>query len=79
MPDGRTNEMSEPMQRVEGKLGEPLEGYLRTAYATMTLADIVDDIARRTGYRVSQSTLFRWFDQLGIERRFPGQRPEAVA
>lgn len=72
MPDGRTIEMTGPMRRVEERLGRSLDAFLREAYATRTLADIADELG------VSQSTVHRWMFRLGIEARFPGQRPEAI-
>lgn len=69
----RTTELTRPMQRVEERLGRPLDGFLRERYAAGTL----DDIATELG--VDRSTVSKWMDRLGIERRFPGQRPELIA
>jgi len=69
----RSNDFTGPMRRVEARLGRPLEEVIRERYATGTL----DDVAAELG--VDRSTAANWMERLGIERRFPGQRPEAVA
>lgn len=65
-----------PMRRIEQRVGRSLEAELRDRYEArgQTLADIGADLG------VSQATVSRWMARLGIEARFPGQRPpEAVA
>lgn len=69
----RNNDLTGPMRRVEERLGRPLAEAIRESYATGTL----DDVAELLG--VNRSTAANWMERLGIERRFPGQRPEAVA
>ncbi|HTR71902.1 MAG TPA: hypothetical protein VMH41_16960 [Mycobacteriales bacterium] len=69
----RSIELTEPMRRVEGRLGRPLRDFLEEQYATRTLADIATELG------VSEVSVMRWMARLGIERRFPGQRPAAVA
>lgn len=61
-----------PMRRVEKRLGRPLADELRERYETQTLAEIA------TALGVSEATISRWMARLGVEARFPGQRPEAV-
>lgn len=69
----RSNELTRPMKRVEERLGRPLRDYLLEHYETKTLAEIGESLG------VTESAVSGWMDRLGIERRFPGQRPAAVA
>lgn len=67
---------SRAMLRVEARLGRPLEEYFAERYETATQ----EQIAKELG--VSGASVSRWMQELGIETRFPGQRPpseEAVA
>jgi hypothetical protein len=64
---------SRAMLRVEARLGEPLEAWLAARYQTQTQPQIASELG------VSGATVSRWMRELGIEARFPGQRPEAVA
>ncbi len=73
MQDERNNELTRPMRRVEARLGRSLREYLTEAYALETQAEIAAALG------ISVSTVSRWMDRLGIETRFPGRRPEAVA
>ena len=61
---------SRAMQRVEHRLGEPLETFLRRRYHVegANLYVLADELGLSVG------TLSRWFGTLGIETRFPGQR-----
>lgn len=69
----RTNELTEPMKRVQARLGRDLREYLTERYATSTAGQIAVDLG------ISESAVTIWMDRLGIERRFPGQRPGVVA
>ena len=66
---------SKAMQRLEFRLGEPLEVYLTRRYHAdgVTLYAIADDLGLSVG------TVSRWFSSLGIETRMTGPRPAAVA
>lgn len=68
--EGRTNELTEPMARVQRRLGRSLAGFLRERYHDQgaTLAEIGAELG------VSEATVSRWMSRSGIERRFPGQR-----
>lgn len=59
------------MQVTEHRLGEPLEAYLERRYVRegVTLAVIAEELG------INVSTASRWMAQLGVEARFPGQRP----
>jgi len=64
------------MQRVERRIGRPLEEYLAAAYRSKTQEQIGIELG------VDRSTVNRWMLALDIEARFPGQKPpdaEAVA
>lgn len=78
MNDGRVIEMTGPMRRVQARIEQPLEDYLRASYASLTLEGIAADLESK-GVKVSQSTLHRWMRSYGIEARFPGQRPTEAA
>jgi hypothetical protein len=71
----RTNEMTGPMRKVEDKLGEPLKDWLAAQYASGTLDDVTAALAGE-GITVDRTTVAGWMDRLGIDRRFPGQRPD---
>lgn len=73
MNTGRSNELTGPMRRVEERLGRPLRDYLVEQYEMSTLEQIGASIG------VDPSTVSSWMDRLGIERRFPGQRPTVTA
>jgi hypothetical protein len=73
MNEGRNNDLTGPMQRVEARLGRPLREYLAEQYAVKTLAEIGEELG------VGESAVSRWMDRLGLERRFPGQRPTVTA
>ena len=85
MADGRTIEnaqLSRPMRRVEARLGRPLKDVLHELYVgrAMTLAEVGAEVGRLAGVQaLSVSTVSRWMDRLGLDRRFPGQTAEAVA
>lgn len=64
---------SRAMLRVERRLGRPLEEYLAEQYQTKTQTEIATELG------VSGASVSRWMLELGIETRFPGQRPEAAA
>lgn len=68
----RSNELTRPMRKVEERLGRPLREYLVEEYETRTLAEIGAALG------VTESAISNWMDRLGIERRFPGQRPAAA-
>lgn len=64
------------MQILEGRLGEPLEVFIRRRYVDegATLRDVADELGLSVG------TVSRWLPQLGVPARFPGQRsPRAEA
>jgi len=63
---------SRAMLRVEQKLGRPLEEYLAERYQAKTQTEIAVELG------VSNASVSRWMQELGIEARFPGQRPEAA-
>lgn len=73
MDDSRSNDLTGPMRRVEARLGRPLSEYLTEQYRVHTLGEIATELG------VDAVTVSRWMDRLGIERRFQGQRPTAVA
>ena len=60
------------MLRVEARLGRPLETYFAERYETLTQPQIAEELG------VSGATVSRWMAELGIEARFPGQRPSAA-
>jgi transposase len=67
---------SRAMLRVEARIGRTLEEYFAERYATASQEQIAAEL------KVSGATVSRWMRELGIETRFPGQRPpasEAVA
>lgn len=57
------------MIRVETRTGRPLEEYLADLYRTMTQPQIAAELG------LSDATISRWFRELDIESRLPGQRP----
>lgn len=63
-----------PMQRTEGRLGEPLEDFLRRRYHDegKTLRQIGDELD------IDAGTVSRWMRTLGVEARFPGPRRAAA-
>lgn len=63
---------SRAMVRIEKRLGRPLEDYLAERYLTMTQPQIADELG------VSGASVSRWMAELGIESRFPGQRPKVA-
>lgn len=64
---------SRAMLRVEKGLGRPLEDWLAEHYQAKTQTEIAAELG------VSNASVSRWMQELGIEARFPGQRPEAAA
>lgn len=74
MTDGRTNEMTRPMLRIQARLGRPLAEALREMYLErgMTLAEVGAELG------VSEASVSRFLSRLGIEARFPGQRAEVA-
>ena len=66
---------SRPMQKVEIRLGRPLEEFLDERYNQdgRTQRQIADELG------VDDSTVNRWMAALGIEARFPGPRKAAEA
>lgn len=64
---------SRAMLRVEARIKRPLEEYLAERYQVATQTAIAAELG------VSNASVSRWMQELGIEARFPGQRPEAVA
>lgn len=67
---------SRAMLRVEARIGRPLEAFLAERYQVATQTQIAEELG------VSNASVSRWMQELGIEARFQGQRPpsaEAVA
>jgi hypothetical protein len=60
---------SRAMIRVEARIGRPLEDWLAEQYLTKTQPEMADELG------VSGASVSRWMRELGIETRFPGQRP----
>lgn len=63
---------SRAMLRVEDRIRQPLEAFLEERYLTRTQPQIAEELG------VSNATVSRWMRELGIEARFPGQRPPAA-
>ena len=65
----RSNE-TEPMRRVQARLGRPLKDYLTERYITdgWTTTEIASELG------LHAVTITRWLRFFGIELRFPGQR-----
>lgn len=62
-----------PMRIVEGRIGQPIEDYIRGRYeAGATQAEIAKSLG------VNGATISRWMTVLGIEARFPGQRAQVA-
>lgn len=61
------------MVRVEERIGRTLEDYFAERYATLTQPQMAEELG------VSDASVSRWMRELGIETRFPGQRPPAPA
>lgn len=57
------------MLRVEARIGRPLEDYFAEKYPTMTQPQMAEDLG------ISGASVSRWMQELGVEARFPGQRP----
>lgn len=57
------------MVRVEARIGRTLEEYFADRYATLTQPQMAGELG------VSDASVSRWMRELGIETRFPGQRP----
>ena len=70
----RSNKLTNPMERVERKIGQPLGEYLRQRYECDGLT--TTEIATELG--IHAVTVTRWMEHFGIDRRFPGQRGTAV-
>ena len=64
---------SRAVLRIEKRLGRSLEEFLTEAYQTKTQPQIAEELG------VSATTVSRWMRDLGVEARFPGQRPEVPA
>lgn len=64
---------SRSMLRVEARIGRTLEAFFAERYQVANQTQIAEELG------VSNATVSRWMRDLGIETRFPGQRPEAVA
>lgn len=60
---------SRAMLRVEKRIGKPLEEYLAERYQARTQTQIAEELG------VSNASVSRWMQELGIEARFQGQRP----
>jgi hypothetical protein len=81
--DARTNDlapMTGPMRRVQAAFGRPLEEVLTELYFErgMTLNEVGAELGRVAGVDpLVESTVSRWMHRLGLDRRFPGQRPRA--
>lgn len=71
MPDGQLFK-SRAMLRVEKRIGRPLEDFLEERYQVATQPQIAEELG------VSGASVSRWMRELGVEARFPGQRPEAA-
>jgi hypothetical protein len=69
----RSNE-TEPMRRIQSRLGRPLKDYLTERYLTdgCTTTQIAADLG------IHPVTVTRWLRFFGVELRFPGQRGKAV-
>jgi len=63
------------MQKVEMRLGRPLEEFLQERYIEQgrTQREIAEELG------VDDSTINRWMQALDIEARFPGPRKAAEA
>lgn len=66
------------MRKVEQRIGRSLEDYLAAEYATKTQREIAASLLADFGVKVNHATVNRWMSDLGIEARFPGQKPEAA-
>lgn len=66
---------TKPMRVIEARMGRPLEELFRELYVERGLTQA--EVAAHLG--IEASTVSRWMTALGIEARFPGQRPKAVA
>ena len=64
---------SRAMLRIEARIGRTLEDYFADRYPLATQAEIGAELG------ISDATVSRWMRDLGIDARFPGQRPQAVA
>lgn len=61
------------MQRLEHRLGEPLESWLAERLPKSTQKDLADELG------IDDSTLSRYIQRLGLEPRPTGRPSEAVA
>lgn len=64
---------SRAMIRVEKRLGRSLEEYFAERYEAATQEQMAAEL------EISTASVSRWMNELGIETRFPGQRPPASA
>lgn len=64
---------SRAMRRVEDRIGRPLEDYFAERYPVASQTQIAAELG------ISNASVSRWMRELGLETRFPGQRPEAIA
>lgn len=63
------------MQRVEGRLGQPIDEILRELYLARGLT--VEQVGAELG--ITKGAVSRWLARFGIEARRPGSRSEVVA
>lgn len=61
------------MQRLEHRLGEPLEDWFAARLPTMTQRDLAAELG------IDNSTVSRYLQRLGLEGRPAGRRPGAAA
>jgi CRP-like cAMP-binding protein len=66
---------SKAMQRMERRLGRPLEEVFRDLYVAqrMSQAEVGEELG------IHPATVSRWLDELGIESRPPGRPKEPFA
>lgn len=63
---------SRAMLRIEKRIGRSLEEYFAERYPKATQEQMALELD------VSTASVSRWMNELGIETRFPGQRPPAA-
>lgn len=61
------------MLKVERRIGRALEDFLAEAYQAKTQTQIAEELG------VSNASVSRWMDELGIEARNQGARPPAAS
>jgi DNA-directed RNA polymerase specialized sigma subunit len=62
---------SRAMLRVEERIGRTLEAYFEERYREANQEQMAEELG------ISGASVSRWMRELGIETRFPGQRPPA--